>query len=70
MKKYYIIEQPPISDKYTFLVDNISNKVNYGLTTDIEKINYTIKVIGENFNIDVKIGLLISQSKGSTFVFD
>jgi len=70
MEKYYIIEQPPISDNYTFLVDDISNKVNYGLTTDIDKINYNRKIIGENFNIDIKIGLLMSKSKGSTFVFD
>src|SRR5690606_42126200 len=37
---------------------------------DIDKINYNRKMIGENFNIDVKIGVLMSQSKGSTFVFE
>lgn len=70
MEKYYIIEQPPLAEKYTFLVDDISEKVNYGRTTDIDKINYNLKLMGEKFNIDVKIGLLLAESKGSTFVFD
>jgi len=70
MKKYYLIEQPPVARKYTFLVDDISDKLNYGLATDIHKINYNLKLMGEKFNIDVKVGLLMAESKGSTFVFD
>ena len=70
MEKYYLIEQPPLAEKYTFLVDDISDKVNYGRTTDIDKINYNRKIMGEKFDIDVKVGLLMAESKGSTFVFD
>lgn len=70
MEKYYLIEQPPLAEKYTFLVDDISDKVNYGRATDIDKINYNRKIMGEKFNIDVKVGLLMAESKGSTFVFD
>ena len=70
MKKYFIIEQPPICEQYTFLVDDISDKKNYGLATDIDKINYNRKILGENFNIDIKVGLLMAESKGSTFVLD
>ncbi len=70
MEKYYLIEQPPIAEKYTFLVDDISDKVNYGQATDIDKINYNRRLIGEKFNIDLKVGLLMAESKGSTFVFD
>ena len=70
MEKYYLIEQPPIAEKYTFLVDDISDKVNYGRATDIDKINYNRKLMGEKFDIDLKVGLLMAESKGSTFVFD
>jgi hypothetical protein len=70
MEKYYIINQPPLVEKYTFLVDDISDKVNYGLATDINKINYNIKLLGESFNIDIKVGLLMAESIGTTAVFE
>jgi len=70
MKKYYIVQQPPLAEKYTFLVDDVSEVVNYGLATDMDKINYNRKIMGESFNIDIKVGLLMAESKGATFVFD
>ncbi|WP_430614427.1 hypothetical protein [Flavobacterium sp. JP2137] len=69
MPKRYLIIQPPLSDKYTFLVDYISENQSYGWATDIQKINYNRKILGDAFNIDVKISLLLSEAEGSTFVF-
>ncbi|MEM7085239.1 MAG: hypothetical protein AAF489_03605 [Bacteroidota bacterium] len=69
MNKHYLLKQPPLAEKFTFLVDVITDDGNYGLATDIDKVNYNRQLIGE-LNKDVKIGLLMSENKGSTFVFD
>jgi hypothetical protein len=39
MEKHFLIEQPPLSAKYKLLVDDMSEKRNFGVTTDIDKIN-------------------------------
>lgn len=70
MEKYYIIRQPPLAEKYTFLVDQISIKSDYGLATDIQKIDYNRYILGETFNIEVNLSLLMTEEEGSTFVFD
>ena len=68
MKKYFLIPQPPITEKFTFLVDDISEKKNWGLTEDIDKIEYNRKLLGENFNVDLKVNLLMSE-KDVTNIF-
>lgn len=45
MKKYFSIIQPPTTQKFTFLVDHISVNGKWGMTTDIDKINYNISLI-------------------------
>ncbi len=70
MEKYNFIAQPPISEKYTFLVDDISDAQDYGTTTDIQKIDYNRSVLGEAFNIEVNLSLLMTEHDGNTFVFD
>jgi hypothetical protein len=67
MKKYFLIPQPPLTDKYTFLVDEINELGNWGMTTDIDKVLYNRDLFGEDFNIDIKIKLLLTK-KGVTFV--
>lgn len=65
MKKQYLILQPPHTDKFTFLVDDISNKGNWGRTTDIDKIEYNRRLLGEEFNVDLKVKLLLTDKGGS-----
>ncbi|MGE0079621.1 MAG: hypothetical protein AB7S48_17300 [Bacteroidales bacterium] len=67
MKKHYLVQQPPLTEKYTFLVDNISNNKNWGRTTDIDKIEYNRNLLGDDLNIDIKINLLFTE-KGLTTV--
>ena len=69
MKKYCSINQPPLAEKYVFLVDDISDKLNYGKTTDIDKLNYNVKLLGEKFNIEMQVGAMMAESKGITAVF-
>ena len=68
MKKYFLIPQPPITEKFTFLVDDISEKKNWGLTIDADKIAFNRKLLGENFNIDLKVNLLMTE-KGIAKIF-
>lgn len=68
MKKYFLVPQPPATDKYTFLVDDISNKKNWGKTTDIDKIEFNRRLLGEEINIDINVKLLFTE-QGSTTVF-
>ena len=66
MEKHFLVLQPPFAEKYSFLVDDISNKSNWGSTTDIDKINYNRKLLGEDFNIDIKVNLLLSEKGGTS----
>ena len=68
MKKYFKISQPPLTAKYTFLVDDINEMRNWGMTTDIDKIEYNRDLLGDDFNIDIKIKLLLTKKGGGTFV--
>ena len=67
MKNNFFISQPPLTDKYTFLVDEINELRNWGMTTDIYKIEYNRDLLGDDFNISLKIKLLFT-SIGCTFV--
>ncbi len=67
MKKQFLITQPPITEKYSFLVDDINQLGNWGMTTDIDKIEYNRNLLGDDFEIDIKIKTLFTK-KGITFV--
>jgi hypothetical protein len=68
MKKYFLIPQPPLSKFFTFLVDDINENKNFGTTTDIDKIDYNRQLLGEEFNTNFKVSLLMTD-KGGTGVF-
>ena len=67
MNKYYLIPQPPIVKYYSFPVDNISEKSNWGRTIDLEKIDYNFKLPGNDFKIETEIYKALSE-KGLTRV--
>jgi hypothetical protein len=69
MKKYFLIEQPPIADKLTFLVDDLNENRTFGVTTDLDKIEYNLKLMAEDFNQDLEIGINFLE-KGITDVID
>ena len=69
MKKYFLYPQPPISEKFTFLVDDINENKTFGITTDFDKIEYNLKLIGKDFNQDLEIGINFME-KGITAVID
>tara|TARA_R110002073_G_C9198712_1_gene557922 strand:+ start:32 stop:466 length:435 start_codon:yes stop_codon:yes gene_type:complete len=69
MKKYFLIPQPPVADKLTFLVDELSVPRTFGVTTDLDKIEYNLKLMGEDFNQDLEIGMNFLE-KGITEVID
>ena len=69
MKKYFLIPQPPIAEKLTFLVDELSEPRTLGVTTDLDKIEYNLKLMGEDFNQDLEIGMNFLE-KGITDVID
>ncbi|MGG5487122.1 hypothetical protein [Gaetbulibacter sp. PBL-D1] len=62
MKKQFLIPQPPLTDKLTFLVDDINESHTLGLTTDFDKIEYNLKLIDESFRQDLEIGLNFSET--------
>lgn len=68
MEKHFIVPQPPISEKYRLLVDDMSDKRNFGFTYDINKIRYNKKIFGEEFNMDLAIKNMFTD-EGITSVF-
>jgi hypothetical protein len=68
MKKFFLIEQPPISEKYRMLVDKLTEVKNFGNTNDIDKIEYNLNIIGKDFSDRVDIHNLFTD-KGITAVF-
>jgi hypothetical protein len=68
MIKAYFIEQPPISEKFSFIVDDINEFGTRGYTKDISKIKYNLQLIPENLRDDLKIGMLLKE-KGAITVF-
>jgi hypothetical protein len=69
MKKRFLIEQPPISNKYKLIVDKLTPNENFGYTNDIDKIEYNLDIIGKDFNERFDIHNLFSN-KGTTCVID
>ena len=69
MKKHFLIPQPPIAEKLTFLVDDLNETRTVGIATDLDKIEYNLKLIGDDFNQDLEIGINFLE-KGITDVVD
>ena len=69
MNKYFLIPQPPIAEKLTFLVDDINETKTLAVTTDAEKIEYNLKLMGNDFLQDLEIGINFLE-KGITEVID
>jgi hypothetical protein len=61
MKKYFSIPQPPISEKLTFLVDEMNDHKTFGVTDDWDKFEYNLNLIGNDFKQDLEIGLSFSE---------
>lgn len=57
MKGPYLYPQPPIAEKYSFLVDKLDKSHCLGITTDWNKIEYNLKMMGTDFNQRLEIGL-------------
>ena len=68
MKKHFVVLQPPLTEKYRLLVDEMSDKRNFGSTSDIDKIEYNKRILGDDFNIDLTIKNLFTD-EGITSVF-
>lgn len=62
MANYEWIPQPPLTEKYTFLVDEISDYATYGRTRDMAKINYNRTLMGVNFNMEVGVNTALSNA--------
>jgi hypothetical protein len=70
MNKYFLVTQPPISDYYTFLVDDINETATFGHTTDVDKCEYNKQVIermGLDINFKIQVETAFSE-KGITTV--
>lgn len=68
MNKYFLIPQPPITEKCSLLVEEISDKKNWGFTSDINMIKYNISLLGTEFNKDLTIRNMFTD-KGISTVF-
>ena len=69
MKKYFLVPQPPLTEKFNFLVDDLTDNKTLGFTYDIDKIKYNLKMMGDDFNHDLEIGINFLE-KGITDVVD
>lgn len=62
-----MIEQPPVSNKYRLLVDDINETETFAITLDTSKVWYNRKIIGEQLSIRIEIHTALSD-KGTTIV--
>jgi len=69
MKKYYLINQPPIVENFSLLVDEIAENKNWGMTNDLDKIEYNRNLIGKDFDVDLEIRQCLS-GEGTTTIFN
>lgn len=49
------ILQPPFAEKFSLLVDDIGDNENFGIATDLKKIQYNLYQINEDYNVDLQI---------------
>ena len=68
MEKQFLVPQPPLTEKYRLLVDDMSDNETFGTATDINKIRYNIKLLGDNFDMDLTIKNMFTK-EGITGVF-
>ena len=62
MRKHFLIEQPPLVDKYRLLVDDINETETFAMTLDIDKVWYNRKVIGEDMSIMLEAYTALSDN--------
>lgn len=67
-KDFYFIPQPPLTDKFNFLVDDLGDKLAWGRTADIAKINYNRNLLGDDFNEDLREKMKLAK-EGMTLIF-
>jgi hypothetical protein len=68
MEKYFLIQQPPITEKFRLLVEEMSENEKFGFTSDIDMIKYNINLLGSDFKKDLTIKNMFTD-KGITTVF-
>ena len=54
MATRFIVPQPPLNDKYQLLVEEISVSGDWGMTTDIDMINYNLKLLEVEFGMSIQ----------------
>jgi len=69
MKKYFLIPQPPITEKIIFLVDKLDKNSTFGFTEDLDKIEYNLNLIGTDFKENLEIAMSLNDN-GITKVID
>ena len=67
MRKKFLVLQPPLSDKYRFLVDDINDTATFAMTLDTDKVWYNRKILGEDLNLELEIHTAL-HDKGLTSV--
>ena len=65
MRKHFLVPQPPLSDKFSLLVDDINETKTFAMTLDIDKVWYNRKIIGEDMSIMLETYTALSD-KGTT----
>jgi len=68
MKPYFLIKQPPLSKKFRLLVSELSETENFGFTSNIDKIEYNLNILGTEFKDKFDLHNLFTKS-GLTSVF-
>lgn len=68
MRNFDWVLQPPLADKVTFLVDDLEPSGGYGITQDIEKIDYNRRHLGVDNNLDIGIQTSLSTAGGISSV--
>lgn len=70
MKKHYVVPQPPLTDYFTLLVDDLNETETFGYTTEIEKCEYNrdvMEAMGMELNFKVQMQTALAE-KGITIV--
>lgn len=67
MQKYFMVEQPPIFEKYRLIVDDINDYETVAYTADIDKVLYNRRILGQALNIHLETYTALSD-KGISVV--